>query len=65
VISTHKKSLPLTKVNSLLFLDAVYFRGEFITGSAYETRDAISTEYVIKKKKEKDHKLEKVIKNII
>ena len=50
--------------NSLLFLDVVYLRGEFNIGSTYVIREIISIVYVRKKKKENDHKLEKVIKNI-
>ena len=35
----YKKSLPPTNVNSLLFFDEVYFKGELSIGNVYETRD--------------------------
>ena len=60
----YKKSWPLTNENSLLFLEEVCFSGELSIGKAYETKDDISTVYVMKKKKEKDHRFEKVMKNI-
>ena len=44
VKTTHRKSAPPTKVNSLFVFDEVNLRGEFIIGKAYETSDAISME---------------------
>jgi len=54
----------LTKENSLLLLVVVYFKGEFRIGIRYVINDAINIVYVNTKKKENDHKFEKVIKNI-
>jgi len=64
VTKTYARSEALIMENSLLFLDVVYLRGEFNIGSTYVIREIISIVYVRKKKKENDHKLEKVIKNI-
>ena len=53
-----------TNENSLLLLAFVYLRGEFSIGMRYVMNEIISTVYVNKKKNEKDHRFEKVIKNI-
>lgn len=53
-----------TNENSLLLLAVVYLRGEFNIGIKYVMNEAISIVYVNTKKKEKDHRFEKVIKNM-
>jgi hypothetical protein len=53
-----------TSENSLLLFVVVYLRGEFKIGIRYVINEAISIVYVSTKKKEKDQRFEKVIKNI-
>jgi hypothetical protein len=54
----------LTNENSLLLFVVVYLRGELSIGIKYVINEATNIVYVNTKKNEKDHKFEKVIKNI-
>ena len=52
------------KLKYVLTLVEVYLVKLFSTGNRYKTRDIINIRYDIKKKNEKLHKFENVIKNI-
>ena len=54
----------MIKVNSLLLLDTEYLSGEFRIGSRYVIVEIIKIVYVKRKKNEKDHRPEKVTKNM-